>query len=105
MNRRNTAEKMILTFKAHFLSILAGISTTFPNFLWEHFLPQTELTLNLLRQSNIAPTISAWENFNVPFNFDATPLAPLVRPIIIHNKPGTCRSWDFSRRKGFTIGG
>ena len=101
---RNTAERIIQTFKAHFLSILAGVSSTFPNFLWDKLLPQTELTLNLIRQFNIAPDISAWEHFNSHFNFDATPLAPLGSPIIIHNKPGTRRSWDFCGCKGFTIG-
>ena len=55
----NEAEIMIQTFKAQFLSILAGVSSTYPNFLWYKLLPQTELTLNLLRQSNIAPAISA----------------------------------------------
>ena len=104
MHRRNTSKRMIHTFKAHFFSILAGVSSTFPNFLWGKLLPQTELTLNLLCQSNISPVISAWEHFNGPFNFDATPLAPLDSPIIIHNKSGTCRSWDFCGRKGFTIG-
>ena len=56
-HRRNIAERAIRTFKAHFLSILAGVSDAFPNFLWDCLLPQTELTLNLLRQSNIAPSI------------------------------------------------
>ena len=68
MHRRNVAKKMIQNFKAHFLSILTGVSSTFPNFLWEKLLPQTELTLNLLRQSDIAPAISAWEHFNGPSN-------------------------------------
>ena len=57
VHRRNIAERAIRTFKAHFLSILAGVSDAFPNLLWDCLLPQTELTLNLLRQSNIAPSI------------------------------------------------
>ena len=104
MHLRNTSKQMIQIFKAHFISILAGVSTTLPKLLWEKLLPQTELTLNLLRQSNIAPAISAWEHFNVHFNFDATPLAPLGSPIFIQNKPSTRRSWDICGRKGFTIG-
>ena len=98
MHRRNIAERMIQTFKAHFLSILAGVAATFPPFLWDNLLPLTELTLNLLRQSNIAPAMSAWEHFNGPFNFDATPIAPLGSPIIIHTKPGNRRSWDYRGR-------
>ena len=59
MHRRNSAKLMIQTFKAHFLSILYVLSSTFPNFLWDKLFPQTDLTLSLLHQSNIAPAISA----------------------------------------------
>jgi hypothetical protein len=100
----NAAERAIRTFKAHFLSILAGIDTSFPNHRWDKLLPQTELTLNLLRQSTIAPSISAWESFNGPLNYDATPLGPIGCPVIIHNKASTRNSWDFRGRDGFSIG-
>ena len=103
-HRRNAAEQMIQIFKAHFLSILSGVSRKFNNFLWDKILPQTELTLNFLHQSNIAPAISSWEHFNGPFNFNAITLAPLGSPIIIYTKPGTHRFWDFCGRKGLTIG-
>ena len=86
---RKIAERAIRTFKSHFLLILAGIDDSFSKFLWDHLLPQTELTLNLLCQSTLAPDISAWEHFNGPFNFDATPIGPISCPVTIHNKPGT----------------
>ena len=104
VHRRNIAERAIRTYKAHFLAIIAGIANYFPNFLWDHLLPQTELTLNLLRQSTLAPDMSAWEQFNGLFNFDATPIVPIGRPVIIHNKPGTHLSWDFRGRQCFNIG-
>ena len=50
----NISERAIRTFKAHFLAILAGVSDSFPNYLWDQILPQKELTLNILCQSNIA---------------------------------------------------
>ena len=87
VHRRNIAERAIRTFKAHFLAILAGISDAFPNYLWDRLLPQTELTLNLLRQSNIALAMSAWEHYDDPFNFDATSMGPMGCPVLIHNKP------------------
>jgi hypothetical protein len=88
IHRRNLAERAIQTFKARFLSILSGISKSFPNYLWDKLLPQTELTINLLRQSHIAPAMSAWEYYNnAPFHFDATPISPCGCPVIIHNKP------------------
>ena len=49
-HRSNAAERAIRTFKAHFLSILAGVAPDFPRNLWDLLLPETELTLNLLRQ-------------------------------------------------------
>ena len=51
----NAAERAICTFKAHFLAILAGVAPYFPGNLWYLLLPQTELTLNLLRQSTFDP--------------------------------------------------
>ena len=55
-HRSNAAESAIHTFKAHFLSILAGVAPDFPINLWDLLLPQTELTLNFLRQATIDPT-------------------------------------------------
>ena len=44
VHHANAAERAIQTFKAHFLRILAGIDTSFPNYLWDKLLLQTELT-------------------------------------------------------------
>ncbi len=41
----NQAERMIQTFKAHFISILAGADNKFPLSLWCHLLKPTKLTL------------------------------------------------------------
>ena len=104
IHRRNTAERAIRTFKAHFLSVLAGVSGSFPKYLWDLLLPQTELTLNLLRQANLDPTKSAWEFFNGTFNYDATPLGPLGIDVLIHKKSTTRNSWDFRSKEGWNVG-
>jgi hypothetical protein len=54
-HRHNQAERAIQTFQAHFISILASIDNKFPLSLWCHLLKPTELTLNLLCQSRVAP--------------------------------------------------
>ena len=54
-HQSNAAERAICTFKTHFLTLLAGIDLDFPNFLWDKLLPQTELTLSLIRQDTLAP--------------------------------------------------
>ena len=43
-HRRNAAEVAIRNFKAHFLSVLAGVADDFPPSLWDRLLPQTEIT-------------------------------------------------------------
>ena len=55
-HRSNTAERDIRTFKAHFLSILAGVAPDFPRNLWDLLLPQAELILNFLRQATLDPS-------------------------------------------------
>ena len=71
--------------------------------MWDKLLPQTELSLNLLCQSTISPLLSAWEAFNGPFNFDATPLGPMGCRVLIHNKPSTRASWAFRACDGFYV--
>jgi hypothetical protein len=87
---RNLAERAIQTFKSHFISILAGVDPTFPMYLWDQLLPQTILTLNLLRQSNITPTISAYQHVHGPFDYNKMPLAPLGCAVQIHEAT-SCR--------------
>ena len=76
-HRCNTAECAIQNFKALFLAILADLDRAFPRSLWDTLLPQTEITLNLLRQATQAPIISAWEYYNGPMSYDATPFSPI----------------------------
>ena len=72
---QNAAEVAIRNFKAHFLSVLAGVVDDFPLHLWDRLLPQTEITLNLLRQSNATPTVLAYAHLSGPFNYNKLPLA------------------------------
>jgi hypothetical protein len=55
----NAAEQAIATFKEHFVTTLATVDMLCPLQLWDKFLPQVELTLNLLRFSRQDPTVSA----------------------------------------------
>ena len=86
IHRQNTAKKAIRKFKAHFISILAGVADGFPRRHWNQLLPQAELSLNLLRQAKIKPELSAWTYMMGAFNYDATPLGPLGCPVMIHKK-------------------
>jgi hypothetical protein len=65
-HRQNLAERAIQTFKNHFKSVIAGVDESFPMRLWDKILPQVFLILNLLRQSNAAPTVSVYAYINGP---------------------------------------
>ncbi len=47
----NAAEQAIATFKEHFIATLATVDKLCPLQLWDEFLPQVELTLNMLHFS------------------------------------------------------
>ncbi len=103
-HRCNQAERAIQTFKAHFISILAGVDDKFPLSLWCHLLEPMELTLNLLRQLKVAPKISAFAHVHGPHDYMKKPLAPLGCTIQAHVKPEDCRTWDPRADAGFSLG-
>jgi hypothetical protein len=55
----NAAERAIATFKEHFIAGLATVDRNSPLQLWDEFLHQVNLTLNLLRFSCCDPSKSA----------------------------------------------
>ena len=103
-HRSNAAERDICTFKAHFISILAGVDPDSPMNLRDLLLPQMEVYLNLLQQETLDPSRSAWAYFYGPFNYDATPLGPLRCNIMAHKKTGTRKLWDFCGTAGWDEG-
>ena len=103
-HRSNTAERSIRTFKAHFISILAGAAPYFPRNLWDLLLPQTEVTLKLLRQATLDPSRSDWAQFHSPFNYESTPLGPLGCNTISHKKTGKRNLWEFRGTAGWNVG-
>jgi hypothetical protein len=78
-------ERAIQMFKNHFKAIIAGVDDSFPMKLWDKLLPQTELTLNLLRQSNFAPTVLAYQYVRGNFNHNKMPLAPMRCALQLHD--------------------
>ena len=73
LHRRNAAERAIRTFKNHFISILCGVHPDFPLHLWCKLLPQSELTLNLVRPCRYNPKLSAYEALEGNFSYNHTP--------------------------------
>jgi hypothetical protein len=102
-HRRNQAERAIQTFKSHFISILAGVNDKFPLSLWCHLLEPTELTLNLLCQSKVAPKVSAFSHVHGHHAYMKKPFAPLGCAIEAHVKPDDRRTWDTRLDSGFSL--
>jgi len=48
-----------------------------PLSIWDYFLPQIDMQINLLRQSNVAPKVSAWAYLHGQHDFNRYSLAPL----------------------------
>ena len=94
-HRRNAAEVAIRNFKAHFLSVLAGTAKDFPPSLWDRLLPQAEITVNLLRQSNATPNVSAYAHLSGPFDYNKMPLAPMGCAVQVHEKTDKRGTWSY----------
>ena len=103
MHRRNIAERGIQTFKGHFISVLAGVANNFPINQWDELLPQTVLTLNLLRQANVAPNISAWAYHHGSFDYNRMPLAPMGCEVQFHVKPSRRKTFGEHSGDGFYL--
>jgi hypothetical protein len=85
-HRRNSAERAIQTFKAHFIAGLCSADPDYPATEWDRLLPQAELTLNLLRSCRFNPKLSAHAALNGFFNFNATPLVPPGTKVLLENQ-------------------
>jgi hypothetical protein len=93
-HQRNAAEA-ICNIKAHFLSVLAGIANNFPPSLWDRLLPQTKITINLIRQSNATPKVSAYAHLSRPFDYNKMPLAPMGCEAQVHEKTDKRGTWAY----------
>jgi hypothetical protein len=102
-HRRNAPERAIQTFKGHFISVLAGVADGFPINQWDKLLPQTILTLNLLRQSNVAPNISAYAYHHGSFDYNQMPPAPMGCAVQFLIKPGRRKTFGEHSEDGFYL--
>ena len=103
VHQRNISERDIRTFKAHFLSVLAGVDPSFSKFMLDNLLAQTEITLNLILQVTLNLSMSTWEYFNGAFEYSETPFGPIGCKIIIHNTSKYRKYWDQRGREGSSL--
>ena len=103
-HRRNIAEKAIQTWKSHAVGVFSGMSDKCPLTIWDLLLPQIDMQVNLLRQANTAPKVSAWAYMHGQHDFNRHPLAPLGIEAHIYIPPDKRRTWGVKSHKGFYIG-
>ena len=103
-HRVNVPERAIATFKKHCIAALATSDTHCPLQLWVEFLPQVELTLNMLRFSRCYPKNSANQEVYGTFDLNKTPLAPLGTKALTYDDPASRASWAPHATDGFYVG-
>ena len=100
----NAAERVIQTFKNHFIDGLWSVDKCFPLQLWCDLLAQAELSLNILRTVRTNPGLSSYAILKGEFNFNKTPLAPPGTKALVFNEPKTCTSWQTHAKDAWYIG-
>jgi hypothetical protein len=82
---------------------MAGVAEDFPENLWDRLLLQAEITLNLLRQSNSTPNVSAYAHLSGPFDYNKMPLAPMGCAAQIHEKSDKRGTWQYHTVDGWYL--
>jgi len=103
-HRTLKAERAVQTSKNHIISSFCTADPDYPMYEWDLFIPQKEMTLNLMRGSAINPTISAWHHVNGIFKWTHTPIAPIGMKVLIHERAKDRKSWATHGKDGFYIG-
>ena len=104
MHRRNIAEWAIQTWKAHAIGVFSGLPEKCPLGLWCQMLPQIDMQVNILRQSNTNPNVCAWTLLKGAHDFNRHPLAPFGIEMHMLTPKGKVRSWGAKCEKCWYIG-
>jgi len=104
-HRTNKAEPAIRDYKNHLISTLATTHESFPLELWDHVIPQVNITINLLRPYSPNQKISAYHGIHkAPYDFHGHPLAPVGTRVLIHESPDKRPTWAPHGLHGYYIG-
>ena len=103
-HRKLAAERAIRTYKNHFITILCMTHPEFPMKLWCSLIPQSEMTLNMVRPCRFNPLMSAHTALEGEFQYADTPLAPLGSLAIAGTTPSQRASWAPHGTRAWVIG-
>jgi hypothetical protein len=99
----NAAKCAIATFKEHFILGLATVDRNCPLKIWDSFLHQVELTLNLLLFLRPDPSKSANKEVNGIVDFNKIPIVPIGTKSLVYDNPAIHASWAPHRTDAFYV--
>ena len=100
----NAAERATYMFKHHFITCICGTDSGFNMKLWDKLLPQTLITLNLLRISRINPYIITYVHLYDTIYFNQISNASPYTNIVIHEHSDQRPTWSRHTISGFYLG-
>ena len=103
-HRANRAERSIQTGVNHFLSTIATTDADFPIQAWCYTIEQMEMTLNMIRPTNINPKISAFTILYGEWSYDAHPILPVGWRSLVFEDPADRRKYSYHGVKGYVVG-
>ena len=83
-HRHNASERAIMACKENFIRILIRIDVKFTMSMWDHLIEQTNIAVNLLRQSKVQPHLSGWSHYNGVLDCNANPMGLAGRRALIY---------------------
>jgi hypothetical protein len=92
-HQQNLAEQAIQTFKSHFKAILAGVDDRFSDETLRQEITTNNTYPQSPCQSNVAPTVSAWQYVHGPFDYNKMSLAPIGCAVQIHKSSEQQGTW------------
>ena len=92
--RQNSAECSIQTWKHHLIAGLTPCHPNFPSAKWDHFMPQSNIAINILISSRRQLKLSANTSIYRKFDFNRIPLDPLGTKVVIHDTVNQHNSWS-----------
>jgi hypothetical protein len=103
MHCTNPAKRAVCTWKDHFMAGIAGLPLLFPLAHWCQLTAQSNTTLNMMRPCHLNPLLSKHRALEGTFLFDATPMAPLGREVLVHQKPSQHKTWGYHADKAWYL--
>ena len=73
---------------------MVGTDPYSPLNLWDKLIPQTFITINLLRNSHRNPQLLSEAHINAQFEYHKTPLAPPGTKVVDFEPPDKRSSWE-----------